>query len=501
MTFRVLTGLFGHESNAFSTLPTTLDNFSDYLLAFGDDIPAAIQGAQIEPTGVEEAAVDHGWELIRSIVAWATPSGPVARDAWDAGRQAILDAATKHGHVDGVLLNLHGAMASFEDADAEGALLESLRAIIGPDIPVAITLDLHANVTSKMTEHADIICAYRTYPHIDQIATSKRAAAVLEQAMRGQVRPVVVTARRDMLTGLDDGRTTVDNPMTELLARAEALETSDPGVLLISVHAGFTPADLFEAGPSVSVTGDGADPRFQTIAETFMDHAWETRQFDSNTYLSVDETVAMLRQQLAHETGSGPIIVADFSDNPGAGAYGDSTFLLKGLVDGEFSNACFGTICDADAAAQLVALGVGAETTVTLGGRIDPTFGPPITLTGTVTQITDGTYVAQGPRWKGVTHHLGPTAVFRVGGLEIVIASNRVQLTEVEAFTHAGIDPRQRDIVAVKSMQHFRAAFQPLARDILICDSGALAGRDVSKLPFKNLRRPIYPLDPALDPA
>jgi len=490
-----LTGLFGHESNAFSKLPTTLENFRDYLLVFGDAIPVALQGARIEPAGVEEAALEHGWKLLRSVIAWATPSGPVARDAWEVGSQAILDAARTGGPIDGVLLNLHGAMATVDDADAEGALLKALRAFIGPDVPVAITLDLHANVTSRMTEYADIICAYRTYPHIDQIATSKRAAAVLDRTMWGEVRPVVMTARRDMVAGLDDGRTTTKNPMTTLLARAEALEKSDAGVLLVSIQAGFTPADLSEAGPTISVTGDGASPRFQAIAEDFMDYAWKTRHFDSNTYLSIDETVLALHDLLAQPSSAGPIVVADFSDNPGSGAYGDSTFLLDGLINAGFDNICFGTIADAEAAAHLVVAGIGSETTVALGGKIDPTFGPPLTLRGTVTNITDGIYVAQGPRWKGVTHRLGPTAVFSVDGVDIVVTSNRVQLTEVEAFTHAGIEPQQRDIVVVKSMQHFRAAFQPMAREILICDAGALAATDIAKLPYTKLRRPIFPLE------
>jgi len=346
-----------------------------------------------------------------------------------------------------------------------------------------------------MAEHADIICAYRTYPHIDQIATAKRCAAVLDRAMKGEVKPVTVVARRSSIEGLDDGRTTTDNPMTTLLARAETLEQNDPGVLLVSIQAGFTPADLEEAGPSVCVTGDGNDPRFQAIAEDYMDYAWETRHFDSNTYLSVPEMLAGINAILADGTGKGPIVVADFSDNPGSGAYGDSTLMLEGMIKADLQNACFGTICDAEAAAVLVAAGEGATVTVKLGGKIDPTFGAPLELTGTVKKITDGDYVALGPRWKGVTHHLGPTAVFKVGGIEIVVASNRLQLTEVEAFTHAGIDPRDKDVVAVKSMQHFRAAFQPLARDVLICDAGALATKDISKLPFTKLRRPIFPLD------
>ena len=169
--------------------------------------------------------------------------------------------------------------------------------------------------------------------------------------------------------------------------------------------------------------------------------------------------------------------------------------MLQGLLRADLDNACFGTICDAEAAQTLMQAGEGAEIKLMLGGKTDPTFGPPIEVTGTVVRVTDGTYVAQGPRWKGVTHHLGPTAIFKAHGVEIVVASNRLQLTEVEAFTHAGIDPRQRDVVAVKSMQHFRAAFQPMAREVLICDAGALSGKDISKLPFTQLRRPIYPLD------
>ena len=384
-------------------------------------------------------------------------------------------------------------MATVDHADAEGVLLADLRDVIGPDVPVAITLDLHANVTDLMNKHADIICAYRTYPHIDQVATSLRAAAILDRAMKGEINPTTVTVRRDTIDGLDDGRTTTENPMTELLARADKLESQNDGVLLVSIHAGFTPANLHEAGPTVSVTGNGDDPRFKAIADEYMDYAWETRHFDSNTYLSVTKTIDEINRLLP--TTDGPIVVADFSDNPGSGAYGDSTFLLEGLLKADVQNACFGTICDPEAAAALIDAGEGTDATVVLGGKTDPTFGPPIEVTGKVTRITDGTYVALGPRWRGVTHHLGPTAVLTVGGMEIIVASNRLQLTEVEAFTHADIDPKQRDIVVVKSMQHFRAAFEPLAAEVLICDSGALASKDISRLPFTELRRPIYPLD------
>ena len=169
--------------------------------------------------------------------------------------------------------------------------------------------------------------------------------------------------------------------------------------------------------------------------------------------------------------------------------------MLKGLLDAGIQNACFGTICDAGAAAELIKAGEGNQVTVMLGGKSDPTFGAPIEISGTVTKITNGTYVALGPRWKGVTHNMGPTAILKSGGMEIVVVSNRLQLTEIEAFTHADIDPSTHDIVIVKSMQHFRAAFQLIAREVLICDAGALSSKDIAKLPFTKLRRPIFPID------
>lgn len=492
MAYRVLTGLFAHETNTFSRLRTTLDNYRDFVLAFGGDVPAAVAGSMLEPNGVIEVADEAGWELVHTVAAWATPSGPVAEDVWSACAGAILDAARTQGPFDGIVLALHGAMTTTEYADAEGELLEQLRAVVGADVPIAITLDLHANVTRRMARHANIICAFRTYPHVDQVATAARASRLLDRAMRGEIDPHVHLARRNMLVGLDHGRTTTDNPMTTLMARADGLTEKDPGVLTVSLHAGFTPADFPEVGPSVAVTGDGPDPRYRTIAEAYMHYAWEHRHFDSNEYLTPQQAM----DRLAGLAGaSGPVVIADAADNPGAGAYGDSTFLLRALLDAGVENAAFGMICDPEAAAALTAAGPGAPAQISLGGKIDPEFGPPLDLAGTVTAVTDGTYVAQGPRWRGVTQQLGPTAVFAVGGVDIVVASKRIQCTELETFTHAGIDPAAKAVLAVKSMHHFRAAFEPIAGHVLIVDSGALATKDYHRLPYRNLRRPIFPLD------
>ncbi len=492
MTFRVLTGLFAHETNTFSQLPTTLDNYRDFLLAFGDDIPETIAGSMLELVGVQNVATEADWDLVHTVAAWATPSGPVAREVWDLCTGRIFDAARKDGPFDGIVLALHGAMTTVDHDDAEGEFLAQLRDIVGADVPLAITLDLHANVTRRMAALADIICAFRTYPHIDQIETAERASRILQRAMTGEVHPTVHLARRRMLVGLDHGRTTTDNPMTRLMERAAKLEANDPGVLTVSLHAGFSPADFPEVGPSVAITGDGPEMRYRTFAEAYMETAWENRHFDSNEYLSAGDALARLGEATE---AAGPVVVADASDNPGAGAYGDSTFLLGAMLEAGLENAAFGTVCDPEAAAALVAAGPGTTVTVKLGGKVDPIHGPPLELSGEVMAVTDGIYVAQGPRWRGVTQNLGPTAVFRVGGVDIVVASKRLQCTELETFTHAGIDPAEKAVVAVKSMHHFRAAFEPIAAAVLIVDAGALATKEYARLPYKNLRRPIFPLD------
>ncbi len=498
MTNRVLTGFIFHETATFSRRPTTLDDFRNNLLVFGDAIAEQTAGSNLEPAGFLKAAAKYDWQLIHTVAATATPSGPVTRDAWQICAGELLKVASAHtSKIDGVLLGLHGAMATEDDFDAEGLLLEKLRHILGPDIPIAATLDLHANVTDRMVANVDILCAYRTYPHVDQIPTVLRAADILDRAMKGRVHPKTLVARRAMVTGLDHGRTTVTNPMTELLAEAETLEDQNDKLLTISICAGFRLTDLEQAGPSVTITSDDEDLSYAVMADHFMDYAWEQRHFDSNSYLTVDacmaETTALLTAD--RNAPAGPIVIADHADNPGAGAYGDSTFLLKGMLDAGLDNAAFATLYDPKAAQQLAAAGEGANLSLFIGGKTDPQYGPPLFVSGRVQAITDGQYLATGPYAKGIRQNLGLTIVFRVGGIDILIVSNCVQVTELETFSHAGIDVTQKDVIAVKSMQHFRAAYEPVARQVLIVDCGALASEDISKRPYQNLRRPIYPLD------
>jgi len=264
--------------------------------------------------------------------------------------------------------------------------------------------------------------------------------------------------------------------------------------------AGFALANIHDVGPSVTVTVDQLQrngPDGQEIAEEFMDHAWAARDYSTVHMLSVAAAVARARDG---KPGDKPLVIADFTDNPGGG-YGDATAFLKGLVEAEVDCVAFHAICDPEAVKDGIRAGVGTTATLTLGGKTDPLRGGgPLTLTGEVVCLTNGKFIAYGPMGGGVERNHGPSMVFRVAGIDIVVITNNGQATDLGQFTSLGIDPTCYTTVAVKSMQHFRAAFEPLAREVILVDTGALCQVHYKPELFTKVRRPIWPLDPIEDP-
>ncbi len=496
---RVLTARFMHETNTFSRVRTgmALIRRRDYHLE--NEIPQAFRGTRSALGATFEAADKFGWSLVHPVSANPNPSGIVTDDAFELVTGMILDAVDQKGPIDGALLHLHGAMVSDSHEDAEGELLSRLRVRLGPRVPIVATLDLHANVTQKMADNANALIAFRTYPHIDMYERAWQGAELLERAMRGEIRPVTVIARRPLIYGLDRGRHQ-QGPMAELLARADVIERRGTA-LAVSICAGFSRSDIRDVGPSVTVTTDGASPQGQAIAEEFMDYAWATRDFSSFTLLSVAEAIALARKG---RPGDKPLVVADYTDNPGGGGYGDATAFLKGLIEGGIDSVAFHAICDPEAVQAGMRAGVGAGTTLTLGGKTDPAMGGgPLTLDGEVVCLTSGKFIAYGPMGGGVERNYGASMVFRVGGtggIDIIVITNNGQATDLAQFTSLGIDPTRYTTVAVKSMQHFRAAFEPIAREVVLVDTGALCSEIYTPELFTKVRRPVWPLDPIAEP-
>jgi microcystin degradation protein MlrC len=493
---RVLTGRFMHETNTFSIVKTDMALWRRRDFHTENEIPSVFRGTRSALGATFEAADKYGWTLVHPISANANPSGTVTDDAFETIAGMITGAAEKQRPIDGVLFHLHGAMVTESHEDGEGELLDRLRGMLGPDVPIIVTLDLHANVTHKMADKANALIAFRTYPHIDQYERAWQGAELLEKAMHGRIKPHTIIARRPMIHGLDWGRTQ-KGPMAELITRGERLERNGE-VLAVSVCAGFSLANIRDVGPSVTVTVDefdatGAGPPAVEIAETFMDHAWETRNYTSIHLLSVAKAVARAREG---KRGDKPLVIADYTDNPGGGGYGDATAFLKGLVEAGAEGVAFHAIYDPEAVQAGMAAGVGATTTLTIGGKTDPSRGGgPLTLTGEVTCLTNGKFIAYGPMGGGVERNYGPSMVFRVGGIDIILISNNGQATDLGQFTSLGIDPTRYPTVAVKSMQHFRAAFEPIAREVILVDTGALCSELYTPELYDRVPRPVWPID------
>ncbi len=496
MPATVLTAMVMHETNTFSVRKTPIEAFEAYKLTRDNGVAASFKGTRTGLGASFDAASRYGWTLRHPIAASATPSGVVTRAAFEAILAPILAAAPGS---DGALLFLHGAMVLEDEEDGEGELLERLRAKIGA-APVVAILDLHANVTRRMADNANSLISFRTYPHVDAYERMTQGAGLLDRAMRGEVKPVCVVVQRPQLEGVDHGRTAgvpADSPMLKLLAEADAVEASGEA-LVVSIQAGFSMADIRVVGPSIAVTVDaGKRAQGEAVAGRFAQSMWETREYDSlkPQLLSLKEVAARAK---AGEAGARlPLVIADYADNPGGGAYMDSTALLRAMLDADLQDAAFHAILDPKAVQAGFAAGPGKDITVDLGGHTDAARGgPPLRLTGRVTCLTDGGFVARGPMGGGVAYSHGPSMVLRVGGLDIVVVSNPTQSKELEQFGAMGIDPRAMKTLAVKSMQHFRAAFAPIAREILVVDSGALCSPIRKSADFKHVRRPMWPFDP-----
>jgi microcystin degradation protein MlrC len=489
MSFSVLTAEFSHESNTFSIRPTGLSAFSARLLLYADEAVRQRGDANTDLAGFMDVAAARGWRTRHAISASASPAGPVTRAAFNEIASCIV-AAAQAGPLHGIILGLHGAMVVADHHDGEGLLLEMLRAAMGPDLPIAVTLDPHANVTARMCELAQIVTSYDTYPHVDMRTTGRRAAELLHDTMSGEITPRTLRVAIPMLEEANSGRTDV-GPMIARHALARAYEAM-PGALAVSINAGFGNADTPETGPTILVTHTGDAGPHRVFAETIAEDFWERRHEVLNTFLTPDEAAS---EALAH-SGTAPLIIADYADNPGAGSYGDAPGLLAALLQADVADACFGPMVDAEAAAHLHLCSIGETVTLALGGKTDPRFGGgPIVVSGKVLLVSDGRYTGDGPMMGGLPGDWGPTAVLRVRGVDILVVSKPGQMLDLQQFRTFGIDPAAHRVVALKSQQHFRAAFEPIAARVIVCDSGALCSPDLRILPFQHVPRPIYPLD------
>ena len=493
MPFRVLSAEISQETNTFNIKPTTIDMWRARRCYLDAEVAEKMAGTRSEIGAHIDAARQYGWSLVQPLAAEATPGGKTSADAW-AYLSSTLLTACDQGPLDGVILALHGAMVTEACEDAEGELLTRLRRLIGTEVPVAVTLDLHANVSDLMVEQANIVLAYRTYPHVDQFQVARQAADLLQEAMEGRIRPCCQVIRGAMMEGCNYGRTE-SGPMVRALEAAAHFVETVPNLLSVAICAGFPWADTSMTGPSVTVTGDGLHSDHRDVARKIMDEIWAMRSDRTVPIFTIDEAMAEAGKKTPGDAGP-PLVLADYSDNPGSGGYGDGIRLLEAMIHADLQNAAFGCVYDPTAVQACFEAGLGARITLSIGAKVCPdAYGPPLTVSGEVVHLGDGRYNASGPMLIGVPFSLGPTAVLAVGGVRVIVSTNNIQVSDRQVFAKQGIDPTTCSVIGLKSWHHFRAAFEPMARRVMLCDSGALVQMDLRRYTYHNVRRPIFPID------
>ena len=496
---RIAIGGFQHETNTFAPSPADYAAFEAGGgwpgVQYGEPLFGAVAGANIPAAGAIDALRAAGHRLVGTAWAAASPSAAVTSDAYERIAGEMLKRLRDALPVDGVYLDLHGAMVSEGFDDGEGELLRRVREAVGPRVPVVASLDLHCNFTRAMFAGADAFVAYRTYPHVDMAETGARAARLLDSMLRGGARLAGAWRGFEYLTGIPSQCSFIE-PCKGLYADLAALEKKFDTSL--SFTPGFPMADFAECGMAVQAYGTDAQRVEQAVQELHGRVADAEKDFALNLHLP-DEAV---RRAGARGAPGRPVVLADTQDNPGAGGNGDTTGLLRALIGQRAEGAALGLLIDKDAAAKAHAAGQGATLGFSLGGKSRIPGDAPFEGEFTVERLGDGKFTCTGPMFKGFRMTLGSMALLRstsAPGVRVVLASRKVQAADQEMFRHVGIEPVEERILALKSSVHFRADFEPIAREVLVVKAPGPALADPAEFKWTKLRKGVRlrPLGPA----
>ncbi|KXF74766.1 microcystin degradation protein MlrC [Paramesorhizobium deserti] len=485
MSKRVALAGFLHETNTFAPSRATYAQFEQgggYLpISRGREILDRCPGVNLGISGSLAHAQAAGWDIVPILWTGAIPSAHVTRDAYERITAEIVDGIAKAGPLDGICLDLHGAMVAEHLDDGEGELIARVRRVVGPHVPIAVSLDLHGNTTRRMVNEADLLVAFRTYPHVDMAKTGRRAAEGLGKLM-ARARPYAKAFRRlPFLTSIPWQCTSIE-PARSLYAEVAALEQRD--VASVSYWMGFPAADIEECGQTVLAYGET-----QAAADQAADHLYERilaseAAFAGRAY-EPDEGV----REAMRIAGSAnrPVVIADTQDNPGAGGDSNTTGMLRALLKNGARKAALGMMVDPEAASAAHAAGEGAEITIALGGRSGIPGDAPLEAAFRVEKLSNGDLHATGPYYGGTHMNVGPSACLSIGGVKVVVASHKAQMADLAMYRFVGIEPTDMAILVNKSSVHFRADFEPIAEVVLVCTAPGPMPLDPADLPWTRL--------------
>ena len=481
---RIAIAGFQHETNCFGQSKAGLAEFemadSWPAMLRGRQVISETQGMNLPISGFIDAAKAAGYEIIPILWCAAEPSAHVTDVAFEAITSMILDGLRDAGPLDGVYLDLHGAMVTESLADGEGELLRRVRARIGENIPLVASLDLHANISADMCLYADYLAIFRTYPHLDIAQTGSRCLPMLQRLLRGNVihkaflpLPYLIPLHAQY-TGTP--------PFSTLYGSLPDLHKRGVDA---DIALGFTAADFPDTGPSCvayAETTRQAEAAAQEILAQFL--ALEAHV--DRSLLSLNEAV-----QMSHQQNDKPLVLADVQDNPGAGGSSDTTGLLRALMIGKSKGILSGLFHDPELAAKAHAAGKHARFHADLGGKSGLPGQTPVQCFFEVLSLSDGECRYSGEMYRGGVATLGKSAALRLVGIDaeidVVITSIRNQCLDLAHFTHFGLNPAAYKTICVKSTVHFRAAFDQIASEVRSVSSPGAFNCELEKVPYQNL--------------
>ncbi len=476
-----------HESNTFSDTPTDYAAFSH---TFASNIIKVWGEAHHEVSGFIQGATDYNYTIYPTMMASATPAGRVTDDAFDRLTNMLIQHLKSVPNCEGVLLALHGAMVTESYPDGDGEVLRRLRDALGQDLPIVVTLDQHANVSEQMVAESTALVIYKTTPHIDQRQRGLQAAELMMRICKDGVTPTQVLAKPPMLLNIRYHVTSAA-PMNAILNAAKALE-QEPNVLVANVAVGYPYADVHEAGPSFVVVTDNNPQLAQEEADRLSDMLWGIR--DQLT-LDLPDAAQAVQQAISLDSSQHPVILVEMGDNIGGGSPGDSTFILSELLQ-QGASGFVVVVYDPEGVQNSVQAGVGEAVSLQVGGKMDNRHGDPVAINGKVRLIHDGQYIETEPRHGGQRYHnQGLTTVIEVGDSLVVLTSRRQTPFSLQQLLSLGINPSDMQMIVVKAAVAYRAAYEPIAGNIIEVDTPGLTAVNPLHFEYHDLRRPLFPLD------
>ena len=478
--FRIALAGFVQESVTFVSIASTLETFRVTESA-GVAMLDRHRGANTPTAGFIAICEAAGCDLVPLFYAGAAAAGPTTDEAYEHYVQRLVDGLKQAGPLDGVLLDLHGAMATPTRLDADAETLERVRAVVGSELPVMLALDYHANIDARTVDLVQALFGYHYSPHTDMAETGKRTARCMLKTLRGEIQPMVAIEKPGVMVPSIFSATGLE-PLKSIVDRSVALADDAEAYCDVSVFAGFSYADVPNCGFSVVAVTDGNAVSARTLAKQFSDEIYGLRRELNHPEMvfSIESGIAEAKRIKAN--ASKPVVLLEHADR-----MGDSTYLLRAALERKLSGTAVPYIADADAAKTAAAFGVGAIATVQVGGYSSERAGGSVTLTGIVRYAQDTRYFATGPYFTGRLVDLGLTVVIDTGDVVVSITSNQSTAVDDDCFKQIGLNIDDYDYIVLRSKTHFRAAYDSLASAILIVDTPDWGPADLTLLDYRHV--------------